>query len=109
MRIERIIDVLEEWQDLLTNVASEEFSTAYSKAIEICKTFKNIRGYVDNLSDVRKCRECGKVMHDGYVIRDGEEYYCSQDCLSAWYSEEEFLELYEADEAYWTEWEDDDE
>lgn len=52
----------------------------------------------------RICECCGIEMHSGYVIRDGEEYFCSDDCLSGWYSEEEYDELCQADEAYWTEW-----
>ena len=36
----------------------------------------------------RECTNCGKVMDSGYVIRDGEEYFCDDDCLSAYYSEE---------------------
>ena len=52
----------------------------------------------------RVCTCCGNKMWSGYVIRDGEEYFCSDDCLSGWYSEEEYDELCQADEAYWTEW-----
>lgn len=44
-------------------------------------------------------------MDSGYAIRDGEEYFCSDECLWGWYSEEEYDELCHADEAYWTEWE----
>lgn len=56
----------------------------------------------------RTCTECGCKMESGYVIRDGEEYFCSDDCLWAWYSEEEYEELCENDEAYWTMWEEGD-
>lgn len=52
----------------------------------------------------RICKCCGIEMQSGYVIRDGEEYFCSDDCLGGWYSEEEYDELCQADEAYWTEW-----
>ncbi len=41
-----------------------------------------------------------------YVINDGEEYYC-ENCLSKKYTKEEYNEMYENDEAYWTEWYDD--
>ena len=52
----------------------------------------------------RICNECGKEMQSGYVIDDGEEYYCSDECLCSWYSEEEYDELCQTDLAYWTEW-----
>ena len=42
----------------------------------------------------------------GYVIDDGLEYYCSDDCLYGAYSEQEYDELCKDDRAYWTEWED---
>ena len=43
-------------------------------------------------------------MQSGYVIDDGEEYYCSDECLYSWYSKEEYDELCQMDLAYWTEW-----
>ena len=53
----------------------------------------------------RTCTCCGNEMWSGYVIRDGEEYFCSDDCLWGWYSRDEYDELCQIDEAYWTEWE----
>ena len=47
-------------------------------------------------------------MTSGYVINDGEEYFCDDDCLYGWYSEEKYDELFQQDLAYWTEWEDGD-
>ena len=55
-------------------------------------------------SEQRICNECGSVVISGYCINDGEEYYCSDECLYAWYSEEEYDELCQEDLAYWTEW-----
>ena len=37
-------------------------------------------------------------------IKDGEEYFCDDDCLHAWYSEEEYDELCQEDRGYWTVW-----
>ncbi|MBR5316024.1 MAG: hypothetical protein IKU44_04455 [Firmicutes bacterium] len=54
--------------------------------------------------EYRICSKCGAKMYDGYCIHDGEEYYCSEECLHSEYTEEEYMEMYEADEAYWTEW-----
>lgn len=54
--------------------------------------------------EYRICSKCGAVMTDGYVIHDGEKYYCSDECLHTEYTEAEYMEMYEEDEAYWTEW-----
>ena len=53
----------------------------------------------------RICDECGAEMEFGYVINDGMEYYCSDDCLHGVYSEDEYGELCQEDLAYWTVWE----
>ena len=39
------------------------------------------------------CTCCDQTMNSGYMINDGEEFYCSDDCLHGWYSEEEYDEL----------------
>lgn len=44
-------------------------------------------------------------MSTGYVIDDGYEYFCDDECLHAYYSPEEYDELCAHDAAYWTEWE----
>lgn len=51
-----------------------------------------------------RCSHCGNLMDDGFCIREGAEYYCSSDCLHTAYTEEEYLELYEAGDAYWSTW-----
>lgn len=56
-------------------------------------------------SEPRICTNCGKPMREGYVIDDGWEYFCGDECLYAWYSEEEYDVLCQQDAAYWTEWE----
>lgn len=55
---------------------------------------------------MRICNTCHKEMTSGYVIDDGQEYYCSDDCLHGAYSEEEYDELCQEDRAYWTDWSD---
>ena len=52
----------------------------------------------------RICDICGVEITSGYVIDDGLEYYCSDDCLSGAYSEEEYDELCQNNRAYWSEW-----
>ena len=55
---------------------------------------------------MRTCDLCGKPMLDGFCIRDGMEYFCSDECLHKVYTEEEYQELYDSDQAYWTTWDD---
>jgi hypothetical protein len=59
----------------------------------------------DDVEEPRICSYCGQKMVQGYVIEDGKEYYCSDECLGGYYSEEEYDELCQKGEAYWTEWE----
>lgn len=53
----------------------------------------------------RYCNECGECMNKGYCIGDGEEYYCSAECLNEHYTPEEYDDMYIKDGAYYTEWE----
>lgn len=57
---------------------------------------------------MRHCLVCGKPMTQGYVVDDGLEYYCSDECLHKRYSDEEYQKMHENDVAYWTEWEDEE-
>lgn len=56
----------------------------------------------------RTCKVCGKRMWAGYLIEGTCEHYCSDSCLLQEMTQEEYDELFEADEAYWTEWDADD-
>lgn len=55
---------------------------------------------------IRICDECGEVMTCGYCINEGDEYYCSDDCLHKHYTQEEYLEMNRDGngDSYWTEW-----
>ena len=44
------------------------------------------------MEEYRECTNCNDLMSEGYCIRDGEEYFCSDDCLHGWYSEKEYEE-----------------
>lgn len=57
---------------------------------------------------MRTCDYCGKNMIEGFCIFDGEQYYCSEECLHTVYTQAEYDLLYETDCAYWTDWEEDD-
>lgn len=61
---------------------------------------KRIRPY---LAEKRNCTNCNREMTEGYVIDGGEEYYCSDKCLHEEFTEKEYKELYEQEQAYWTE------
>jgi len=50
------------------------------------------------------CSHCNKLMYEGYVINDGLEYYCSEDCLHEHYTDEEYFDMFEECDAYWTDW-----
>ena len=52
----------------------------------------------------RICSECNQKMYEGFVIEDGMEYYCSENCLHKNISQEDYLELYDNGEgnSYWT-------
>lgn len=51
----------------------------------------------------RQCSVCGELMQDGYYV-EAFEYYCSDECLHKKYTQEEYLNMYEEDMAFWTEW-----
>ena len=57
---------------------------------------------------VRICTNCTKEMSQGYVVEDGLEYFCTDECLNSHYSKEEYDELCQQDLAYWTEWGEED-
>lgn len=53
----------------------------------------------------RSCSKCGKCMNEGFCLYDGDEYYCSDECLASKYTEEEYYAMYDAGDGYWTQWE----
>jgi hypothetical protein len=66
----------------------------------------------------RKCSHCGKVFNEGFLVNQGDEYYCSTKCLHKHYTPkeweqmskdvDEFGEPIDNDFNYWTVWEDED-
>ena len=72
-----------------------------------------IRETVENMT--RVCSKCNSLMLEGYVENDGDEYYCSKNCLLNEYdTEEDFFGTEEeqnkmenkgyANPNYWTDW-----
>ena len=67
---------------------------------------------IDNLDlqTCRVCSVCGHLMREGYLVYDGEDYFCSDKCFLERYAKEQMDEMTaSADEddaaAYWTAWE----
>lgn len=57
--------------------------------------------------EMRICSHCGTIMVRGYCINNGEEYYCSDECLESNMTREDFNELYDEGngDSYYTDWE----
>ena len=69
---------------------------------------------IDKNKFARQCDKCKSGMNNGYVINDGEQYYCSEKCLYQVYTPLEWEQMSSDDanmhsmESYWTEWYNDD-
>lgn len=60
---------------------------------------------IENISDVRRCSICGRLMQEGYCQDGGYRYYCSDDCLHHDFTDEEWnKECDNNDQSYWTQW-----
>ena len=58
---------------------------------------------------MRTCDTCGVEMAEGYCCGDGEEYYCSDDCLFVdGYTPEQKEIDYDNGNIYWTSWEEEE-
>lgn len=85
---------------------SQTGTQALKNAVEKARIPRLLCEHIVDICEMRTCDCCGAPMIDGFCIRDGMEYFCSDDCLHSTYTKEEYLELYDADEAYWTSWAD---
>lgn len=56
----------------------------------------------------RRCTECSKPMSEGFMVDNGYQYFCSEDCLTKHYTLEEWDAMYAdgSTDSFWTEWED---
>lgn len=71
------------------------------------RAFPNLKSVIGHLDTYgRTCSSCGKFMCQGFVIENGESYYCSDECLHKDISEKDYEELYDDGngDSYWTEW-----
>ena len=50
---------------------------------------------------IKTCDICGAKLTSAYVVDNGLEYYCSDDCLHGAYSEDEYDELCQQNRASW--------
>lgn len=60
------------------------------------------------LTYARKCDTCGAGMNEGYLIFWNEATYCSDECLHEHVSAKKYAKMHNADEACYTEWEEDE-
>lgn len=69
--------------------------------LEVCAKYTSqldnlYREYYENQKEtwhddhIRRCTECGKPMKEGYLIEQGGEYYCSDECLHKNYTQEQW-------------------
>lgn len=107
-------------EDALLRIALEvlrKHHGKYDNAIECLYQLLTGKGFEKDsvidaleLDGCRVCSECGRLMVDGYVVNDGEEYFCSDKCAHKRYTPEEFESMLptpdnEDSAAYWTSWE----
>ena len=64
-----------------------------------------MKNLIEGTKYARKCDCCESGMNEGYVIGDGERYYCSKECLNTQISDQEWDEIYDNDYGYYSEWE----
>ena len=82
------------------------------EATEPCYNLEELADYIlknknkDLEINIRTCKECGKIMFEGYCVENGMEYYCSDECLHKNISEEEWNKLYDEGngDSYYTDW-----
>lgn len=110
------------------SIKRSEFIDSLKRDLDIA--FENPTELIHD--NIRFCTQCGQPMHQGYVLGNGEEYYCSEHCAKQRYSDQDLMVIMadrdhtsdediqevldmtpeEYDEAcshndnsYWTEWE----
>lgn len=113
--------VVNKWQDIVDMVATQkrlmeklrsEILARYPyftpKVIDAIIEDVPLEDIIYNfeIDNIRVCSECGCLMDKGYCIEDGQEYYCSDDCLRQNMTDEEYNKLYDNGngDTYWTEW-----
>jgi hypothetical protein len=80
----------------------------YTEEMKQCEVIEEV---VKGDKYARKCDKCGQGMNEGFCIYEGEEYYCSDECLHSVYSKSVWEGMFDAEDignspSYWTQWED---
>lgn len=97
-------DLMEDWRDIsnhlddCVNIIRTEHMPLWIK--EAIKEGENEKAlFIVNIAKrledidfdcIKVCNNCGDFMSRGFVINDGEEYYCSEDCRNGEISEEDW-------------------
>lgn len=109
------------------SVCISDCAIAFGKVRQIRKqqyleTIDHLKEFLDGTTKI--CSECGELIHEGYVVNGGMEYFCSDKCLHKCYSIKDWNQMRCADgcaeecnnpdynwdndlgneENYWTQW-----
>jgi hypothetical protein len=79
---------------LFGEVLSNYIANDRHKVIQALNDFKDSLEHPTDSSELKFCNECGKLVHNGFCIGGGEEYFCSEECLHKNYTEGEYLAMY---------------
>lgn len=90
--------VLKETLDDATASKGDTFAIYYHSDQQPLTNVDDITNYV------RECDECNDLADEFYMIDDGFQIYCSDECLYKNYTREEYLEKYDDGngDSYWT-------
>lgn len=86
----------------LTGTIADSIIMAYSERLQRDVAVCLSKVYELDRWEMETCKECGEDTEHGFII--GGEIYCCEDCRSFAVTAEEYEELYDEGEAYWTEW-----
>lgn len=93
--------------DLNTGYVVDDFKIEENKEYIPIKSVNEVYDYLDELDEyeIRICSCCGDFMTEGYVLDNGRDYYCSDECLEqSEMSLEEWEESYDDEgDSYYTE------
>lgn len=105
------METLSEFEDDEGTKRREDKEKLVEEASKVLQAMK--KDYTEKLENgeddnsYRECTQCEAIMNEGYLIDDGSEYYCSDECLEKNMTREEFNDLYDNGHgsSYYTAWE----
>lgn len=87
----------------------EQISVSLSDNIEFYETLGSTieKRFPEILKPHRYCSQCNEIMTEGFVIENGDSYYCSEQCLHKNMTPKEYSNLYDNGngDSFWTTWE----